>query len=112
MVTFYTNQSEAILGSEISLILDPYNFSNTSNPQNVYIRVENTLTNCSTIETLELEVVSPPEGYSLSEPFSYCDTDTDGIGYFDLNSIVSEISGGLAPETVTVEFFETLIDAN
>jgi hypothetical protein len=96
-VTFYTNQSEAILGSEISLISDPYSFTNTINPQNVYIRVENALTNCSTIDILELEVVTPPDAYLLPEPLSYCDTDTDGIGYFDLNSIVSEISGGLAP---------------
>jgi hypothetical protein len=61
---------------------------------------------------LNLEVVAPPDGFPLSEPFSYCDTDNDGIGYFDLSTIVSDISGGLAPNTVKIDFFETQLNAD
>ncbi|MDC3388136.1 hypothetical protein OAX11_01350, partial [Flavobacteriaceae bacterium] len=110
-VLFYTNESEAILGSEVGLVLDPYSFTNTENPQDIYVRVENMDTGCFSLVTQSINVLDKPQGVLLSEPFSYCDTDTDGIGYFDLNSIVSEISGGLAPGTVTVDFFETLVDA-
>ncbi|PHS05386.1 MAG: CUB protein, partial [Kordia sp.] len=83
---------------------------NDQGSQTVFVRVEDVLTNCVSYQTMSLEVVARPTVYSFINPLIYCDTDNDNIGYFDLNTIVFDISGGLT--TVTVTFFETEAEAD
>lgn len=86
----------------------PLLYTNTSNPQTIFVNVTDTTTGCSTITTLELEVEQAPVAFSPT-PLELCDPDSDGFGEFDLTSKDDEITGGDA--TLTVTYHETLADA-
>ena len=110
LVSYYTVESEALVGSGISLITTPTNYTNTVNPQIIYIRVENITTGCTSFTELSLNVLDTPQTFSFTNPLTYCDTDNDDVGYFDLNSIVNDLTGGI--NGVDVAFYETEAEAN
>ena len=109
IVSYYTIEAEAIVGSGTSLIVDPVHFENTVNPQIIYIRVENIVTGCASFTELELNVLDTPQAFPFTNPLTYCDTDNDGVGYFDLSPIVANLTGGLP---VDVVFYETVAEAD
>jgi len=82
----------------------------TQNAQTIHVKVVDTITGCATYTTLNLEVVTAPQAFPFTNPLTYCDTDNDTFGYFDLNSIVLDLTGNIPG--VIVEFFETEEEAN
>ncbi|MFK7781955.1 choice-of-anchor L domain-containing protein [Psychroserpens sp.] len=64
-------------------ILNPENYSNTSNPQTIYIKVTNTLSNCYSFETVNLSVNLPPLINDIQN-YNICVNPTNS---FDLNEI-------------------------
>ncbi len=75
----------SIEDSEANLnpILNPENFTNTTNPQTVYVKVNNTISNCYVNVPLELKVNLPP-AINTFEVFEICENDNNN---FDLNTI-------------------------
>ncbi len=111
MVSYYTIESEALAGSGPSLITDPAHFTNTINPQEVYVSIENVVTGCISNTPLMLEVVTAPQGPLAPLPaLTYCDTDNDGFGFFDLTTLETAVTSGISG--VSVEFFETTGEAD
>lgn len=88
-------------------------FTNTSNPQTIWARLENTQsTNCYVVASFNLEVVPRPVPSSSSNipNLSYCDnttvgTDTDGFIVFDLTNRADEILNGLSPSDYTLQYY-------
>ncbi|MEZ4855699.1 MAG: T9SS type B sorting domain-containing protein [Gelidibacter sp.] len=103
-VSYYVTQGEADSGSNALAI--PY--TNTSNPQQVYVRVENSTTGCYDTTVLTLEVEQAPVA-NVPTPLAYCDPDSDGFGVFTLSDVDTEITGGVAG--LTVSYHETMADA-
>ena len=87
----------------------PALYTNVTNPQTVYVRVESVTTGCYATTTLELEVLDAPAAVTPT-PLEYCDPDNDGFGVFNLEDATVEITGGVAGVVVT--YHETLADAN
>ncbi len=54
-VNFYESLSDATIG--FNPITDPANFTNISNPQNIYVRVESFISGCVEITSFSIEVV-------------------------------------------------------
>lgn len=54
-VNFYESLSDAIIG--FNPITDPVNFTNISNPQNIYVRVESYISGCVGITSFSIEVL-------------------------------------------------------
>jgi len=104
-VSFFANATDAQNNNNAL----PTLYANQAN-QTVHIRIEDTITNCVTYTTLNLEVITAPQSFPFTNPIIYCDTDNDTFGYFDLNSIVSDLTGNIPG--VVVEFFETEAEAN
>ncbi|WP_396140459.1 hypothetical protein, partial [Flavobacterium sp.] len=107
-VTFYTNQAAAELGT--GNITNPTNYS--SNTQIIYVRVENTLTGCYDIVTLQLIVNPPPNSTQPNyAQYSLCDYNQTNIGFetFDLASQVASILLGQTGMDVT--FYPSLAEA-
>lgn len=75
------------LENDLNAISNPENYSNTSNPQTVYIKVLDTVANCYTSVTLELYVNLPPP-INTFQSIELCDNDTQT---FDLNTINTRI---------------------
>ena len=109
-VLYFTNQADALAGYGPSLITDPNHFVNTITPQQtIYVHVSNNTAGCTNNTSLILNILDAPQVFPFTNPFTVCDDDNDGVGYFDLSSIVDDISGNVAGVSVT--FHETIIQA-
>jgi gliding motility-associated-like protein len=104
IVSYYVTQGDADSGTNALAI--PY--TNTSNPQQVYVRVENSNTGCYDTTVLTLQVEQAPVA-NVPTPLAYCDPDSDGFGVFTLTDVDAEITGGVAG--LTVSYHETMADA-
>lgn len=102
-VTYHQTQSEADNG--INSLPTPY--TNTINPQTIYIRLEDNTTSSFDTTTVTLNVLPVPIA-TLPSPLIACDFDNDGFADFDLESKVAEILNG---ESAFLTFHETLFDA-
>ncbi|MCX7549963.1 T9SS type B sorting domain-containing protein [Xanthomarina sp. F2636L] len=85
-------------------IPNPNAYSNTSNPQTVYIRVTNTVSNCYVTIPLDLIVNLPPTINSTT--IETCDNDDNS---FSLLDTVEDLIGTQTPINLT--FYASLIDA-
>jgi len=104
-VSYYETLADA--ESETSPL--PILYTNTSNGQIIFVRVENTGTGCYSTTTLELAVEQAPVAFTPMA-LRYCDPDNDGFGIFTLTDADNEITGGAGG--LTVSYHETLANAN
>jgi gliding motility-associated-like protein len=66
---FYTNFNDAL--TETNPIVNPNSFQNTSNPQIIYIRLTNTVTNCYVIGSFNIKVIlntNPYTNFTYNSP--------------------------------------------
>ncbi|MCK7592045.1 hypothetical protein M0G43_15785, partial [Subsaxibacter sp. CAU 1640] len=103
-VSYHLTQADANSGASPL----PIPYTNTSNPQTVYVRVLNGGTGCWTTTQLELQVEQAPVAF-MPSPLEYCDPDSDGFGVFTLTDAEPQITGGVTGLTVT--YHETMADA-
>ncbi|NNL81548.1 MAG: hypothetical protein HKO67_13750, partial [Flavobacteriaceae bacterium] len=103
-ISYYETQADADAG--LNPLASPY--MNTSNPQTIYIRLENDTTGCYNTTTLNL-VVNPLPVASVPTALEACDDDQDGITAFDLTLKDIEVTGGVPG--ILVSWHETLADA-
>ncbi|MEP3089358.1 MAG: T9SS type B sorting domain-containing protein [Nonlabens ulvanivorans] len=108
LVSYYSTQADADIGVNE---LPTNGYTNTSNPQTIYVRLIDALTNCVNTDTTfelvvnDLPVVTAPALYDL------CDDNTiDGFTSFDLATRDSEITGGNT--SYTVFYYATQLDAD
>jgi gliding motility-associated-like protein len=108
-INYHLSLSDA--QNNISSIGQPSAFQNTSNPQTIWVRV-NDISNphgCFDIEPIVLQV-SPLPDFVFAEPFNVCDDEAGGslddeIAFFDFNDVIDEITQ--VNNELLVEFFES-----
>ncbi len=108
-ITYYENLSNAT--NSINPITNPSTFTNTSNPQTLYIRAEEESSGDYGVTSLSLFVHSLPPNVINPTPLQGCDNDADGFGVFDLTQKIDELLNGSDPVTYNTTFYETLNDA-
>ncbi|WCO00346.1 T9SS type B sorting domain-containing protein [Psychroserpens ponticola] len=86
-------------------ILDPDNYTNTSNPQTVYIKVTNTLSNCYSIQPINLSVNLPPLINAFQE-YQICYNSTSSFDLNDINFIIVNDD-----TDVVFSYYQSLSDA-
>lgn len=96
-VSFYLSMADA--ENNTNPIISPY--TNISNPQVFYARVENTTTECFTLSNLTLSVYIHPTSL---DTLTMCETDGDGFEQFDLNNVNATAAD-------TINFYASLTDA-
>ena len=104
-VTFYTSQAAAQAGT--GSITNPTSY--TSETQTIYVRVENILTGCYDILTLQLIVNPLPTIVQPLPPYILNDNGNDGYETFNLSSQNNIILGGQSGMSVT--FYPSLANA-
>ncbi|WP_430412232.1 choice-of-anchor L domain-containing protein [Kordia sp.] len=107
VISYYLTPGEAQAGGGTPL---PTSYVNeTMDNQTVYIRIENTVTECFNTSTLGLQV-NPSITATAPTNYSVCDdtdgNDTNGLGTFDLSTKDAEILGALAG-TSTITYYTT-----
>ncbi|WP_156169286.1 T9SS type B sorting domain-containing protein, partial [Kordia jejudonensis] len=110
-VTYHPTAADALAGTAALV----NGFENTTDPQTVFIRVENTATECinsNNIASLELSVEPIPTATAPMNPFETCASDeTDQeTGVFDLTSLDTDIINGQTD--MEVVYYETAMDAD
>ena len=108
-ITYHEALADAQAGTPF--IGTPTAYQNLSNPQTIWVRLENNATGCFAITSFELQAPAGP-GVTQPTPLSVCDDvgqPNDGVTIFDLTTKNAEITGG-APG-VGVRYYLTLGDA-
>ena len=103
-INFFTSEQNAI--DNVDAV--PLEFTNTLNPQQLYVRIDNQDSDCFVIEDFGINVVAAPD-LSATEPFVLCDDDFDGFTIFDLDDAEYENFDRLQTGTV-VNYFENIND--
>ncbi len=109
-LSFYTIEADAIAGAGASLIANPLAFTNTSNPQSIFVRVYRASTGCFAVTPFTLHVDPNPTPLNTADIASNlgvlmaCDGNVDGAGdiaeqvaEFDLTTWESQILTGTGP---------------
>ncbi|WP_139959643.1 choice-of-anchor L domain-containing protein [Flavicella sediminum] len=105
-VEYYLSEADArfAIGSPISK-----SYTNTTDPLVVFARVMNTLTGCTAVNSLDIDVLPAP---TVATPTSIiiCDDDQDGVFNFDLTTKINEITA--TTTDLTIDFYTNFSDAN
>ncbi len=108
IVSYYESESDANIDE--NAISGIYN--NTSNPQEVFARMENTLTGCFEVIPFVLTVTSGPS-FVTPTNLTSCDDFSDGDNLngftsFDLTTTIEEIQGNSENDSLNISFHESL----
>ena len=96
---------ESFEDAELSVNAVPLNYSNSSNPQQIYVRIGNE-TVCYVIEHFEINIIQVPE-VNPSPDLIECDNDYDGLTDFDLTTVETEILD-VRVDNLVVSYHETI----
>ncbi len=112
-VKYYENENDAIIGT--NNILNPANYSNTSNPQDVFVRITNNITGCFEKHKFTLEV--NPSPILFTDEYFKCDdnidgNDSNGKVTFNLDLVTSKIFNENIPSDYTFKYYLNQNDAN
>jgi gliding motility-associated-like protein len=106
-LTYYETQTDA--DNQTNPITSPY--TNTVNPQTIFVVATNDVTGCSVSTTATILLrVNPIPSPTAPTDLEECDEDNDGFTSFNLEDRTLEIIGGELNTAVT--YHETLEDAN
>ncbi|WP_075343637.1 T9SS type B sorting domain-containing protein [Tenacibaculum agarivorans] len=114
IASYHTSSNDAILN--INPINNTTNYKNISNPQFVFLRLTNTLTDCFEVRDFKLSI-SPIPNLPTPTPYEVCDdnasgSDIDGISSnFILSTKDAEILNSLSPLQYRVSYHSTLTGA-
>jgi len=99
---------ESLEGAETNtqLITDPENYTNTSNPQTVYIKITNTISDCFVALPINL-VVNLPPAINDFETYGICEDEDQNFDLTTINPVVSDTVSGL-----NFSYFLTQADAD
>jgi gliding motility-associated-like protein len=89
VINYYESTEDSELNS--NPIADPENFENTSNPQTVYIKITNTVSNCYVTLPIELIVNLPPV---INDFITYeiCTNDNNSVDLTDINEVAVDVN--------------------
>ena len=104
-VTYHISQTNA--EDDLDPISSPY--TNVSNPETIFVRVESAITGCYGTFEMVLEVNSP--SITTPDPLEYCDPDNDGFGEFTLTDADSQVTGGIPTGNLQVTYHYLIEDA-
>ncbi|MBL4667132.1 MAG: hypothetical protein JKY04_07130, partial [Sneathiella sp.] len=105
-VTYYPSQGDADAASN-PLVLS---YTNSINPETIYVRIESSITGCYDTFAMELIVIDPPTIFQ-PDPLEVCDVDNDGFGEFILTDADLEVTGGVPIGILQVSYHISLEDA-
>ena len=110
-VTYHNSESDA------NINVDPLGdiFNNTTSTQTVYIRIENTTTDCFIINKFDINITSLTN-FNTPTDYEVCDDDTDGddqngFASFDFNIKTQEIINGIPGANYDITYYLSQVNA-
>ena len=99
-------ESAEDLETNLNSILNPENYDNIANPQTVYVKVNNTISNCFVSIPLNLIVNLPPTINDFMS-IEICDNVTSNFNLLTINDLITDNSTG-----VNFSYYSNQSDAN
>ncbi|HMI07904.1 MAG TPA: hypothetical protein VK528_10190, partial [Flavobacterium sp.] len=112
-LSYHTNSNDVLTGD--NPIPDPTNFTNTINPQPIFVRIVNTITGC--FEQVAFSVQVNNSIHIPNDTFTLCDDGADGDGTngqtnFNLNDVTEAIFGGMQNAAgLTIKYYSSQFNA-
>ncbi|WP_445738024.1 choice-of-anchor L domain-containing protein, partial [Mariniflexile sp.] len=106
-ISFHLNQQNA----ENNTSPLPSQYTNATNPQTIYIRIESSDSFCYVVEELGINIVAAPDISQVKAPLVSCDTDYDGITFFNLETADFDINDRVQSNLI-INYFENQSDLN
>ena len=110
-ITYHILQADA--DASINSLANPY--TNTSNPQEIFVNITNTITGCDVaIVSFFIEVQESSNANPNMMPYIICDNigDNDGFGQFDLTTRNADVLNGQDPLIDEVTYYSSFADAD
>ncbi len=109
--TYYDSQINAEAGGTLGVL--PNSYPNTTNPEAIWVRVQNNVTGCFNVGTFNLIVDEPAVANPVPDQVVCDDLDgtNDGFADFDLSSFDATVLGTQTPPDFTVHYYLTEADA-
>lgn len=104
-VDFTYYRSLADLENNDNSIANPETYTNTSNPETVYVKVRNASTECFSAVPIELIINMPPEVNDF-ETYEICDNEDNYFDLLEINEVVLDDT-----YNVLVNYYSNLADA-
>ena len=89
----------------------PLSYTNVTNPQSIYVRIESEDSLCYVVEELGINIIAAPDVTQVTSPLINCDTGYDGITDFDLTTANFQILDRVQSNLI-INYFENLTDIN
>ncbi|WP_339917578.1 choice-of-anchor L domain-containing protein [Yeosuana marina] len=99
-ISFYSTRQNA----EDKLNPLPMQYTNVTNPQTIYVRIEGNNSICYVIEDLGINIIAAPE-VSQANPYILCDDDYDGITTFNLETADFQLLDRITTD-LAITYFE------
>ncbi|WP_151892458.1 CARDB domain-containing protein, partial [Patiriisocius marinistellae] len=106
-VTYYSSLADAQAPMNALAVF----YTNQTNPEAVWVRVEDNMSGCYGIFESQLVVIARPEVFQPDD-LIYCDDDNDGFGTFTLEDASEQAVGGNPSGTLVVTYHLTQPDAD
>lgn len=106
-ISFHINPTDANSNSNPL----PSNYTNVTNPQSLYVRIESDDSLCFVVEELGINIIATPDITEVATPLIECDADYDGFTTFDLTTADFEILDRVQ-SNLSINYFENLSDIN
>jgi gliding motility-associated-like protein len=100
-VSYYASSDDAAAPTSANVL--PTLYSNTSNPQTIYVRVQNTTSGCYEIRTFTLNVTSQVVAPTFTD-FTICEGDTASLPAVSNNGIVGTWTPATIDNTQTLTY--------
>ncbi|MGH1384401.1 choice-of-anchor L domain-containing protein [Kordia sp.] len=104
VITYHEDEDDAENG--INAVPDPTNYTNTNNPQPIFVRLINTISGCYVIIPFTLNVNLPPLLNNITEA-TFCDSEVPGtVDIRQIDEIIIDDDTG-----VTLSYYNSAADA-
>lgn len=107
-IWYFENETDAENGNSGNAIADPGNYSVTSSPLTIFVRLESALTgNCFSTDSFQFTLLEGPMAADVPVSVPNCSLGT--TGFFDLTAIALDVANG--DSSMDVTFYPTVADA-
>jgi gliding motility-associated-like protein len=110
-VSYHESQADA--DASTNALVSPY--TNTSNPQEIFVNITNTITGCDVMAgSFFIQVQESSNANQNMTSYTICDSngDYDGLAQFDLSTRDAEVLNGQDPLDYEVTYYATFDDAD
>ena len=110
MISYHTSEIDA--ENNTGPIGNPQNYSNSTNPEVIYVRIEDAISgNCYQTAPFEISLSDGPDINEVIDIVTCDDSSSDGTEQFNLENLSLDILGAQSSDLYVVTYYTSSADA-